>query len=115
MAEAATLRKDIERQLTGPRAPAGLRERLAAAIEAEKRLTAAAQREQLLADAFRTRKEVLKGAYIAAQTQRLLAQAQDTGDDAASSPAVPPGRRPGLMRSPPGSSRSWAPRGRPRA
>jgi hypothetical protein len=82
VAEAATLRKDIEHQLTGPQVPAGLRERLAAAIEAEKRLTAASQREQMLADAFRTRKEVLKGSYIAAQVQQLVAQAQDAGDDA---------------------------------
>jgi hypothetical protein len=85
VAEAATLRKDIERQLTGResvQAPAGLRERLAAATEAEKRLIAASQREQMLAEGFRFRKEALKGAYIAAQTQQLLAQAQDTGDDA---------------------------------
>lgn len=85
VADAATLRKDIERQLTGQEpapAPAGLRERLAAATEAEKRLTAASQREQLLADAFRVRKEVLKGAYIAAQVHQLLEQAQDGGDDA---------------------------------
>jgi hypothetical protein len=59
VAEAATLRKDIERQLAGPepvQAPAGLRERLAAAAEAEKRLIAASQREQMLAEAFRARK-----------------------------------------------------------
>lgn len=85
VAEAATLRKDLERQLTGPeptQAPAGLRERFAAAAEAEKRLIAASQREQMLADAFRARKEVLKGAYIAAQTQQLLAQVQGPSDDA---------------------------------
>jgi hypothetical protein len=85
VAAAATLRKDIERQLTGPdpaQAPAGLRERLAAAAEAEKRLIAASQREQMLAEAFRTRKEVLKGAYIAAQVHHLVKQAQDDGDDA---------------------------------
>jgi hypothetical protein len=86
VAEAATLRKDIERQLTGPQspqAPPGLRERLAAATEAEKRLIAASQREQMLAEAFRFRKEALKGAYIAAQTRQLLEQAQDVGEDAA--------------------------------
>ena len=86
VADAATLRKDIECQLTRPEStqpPAGLRERLAAAIEAEKQLTAASQREQMLADAFRFRKEALKGAYIAAQVHQLLEQAQDVGDDAA--------------------------------
>jgi hypothetical protein len=86
VAEAATLRKDIERQLTRPepaQAPPGLRERLAAATEAEKQLIAASQREQMLAEAFRFRKEALKGAYIAAQTRQLLEQAQDVGDDAA--------------------------------
>ncbi len=85
VAEAATLRKDIERQLTGPEsapAPAGLRERLAAAAEAEKQLTEASQREQMLADAFRFRKEALKGAYIAAQVRQLLKQSQEDGDDA---------------------------------
>jgi hypothetical protein len=84
VAEAATLRKDIERQLTGPewaQAPAGLRERLAAATEAEKRLIAASQREQMLAEAFRFRKEALKGAYIAAQVHQLMKQAEDGGDD----------------------------------
>jgi hypothetical protein len=35
----------------------------------------------MLADAFRFRKEALKGAYIAAQVQQLLAQAQDDGDE----------------------------------
>lgn len=83
VAEAAMLRKDIERQLTGPgsaQAPAGLRERLAAATEAEKQLTAASQREQMLAEAFRFRKEALKGAYIAAQVHHLMKQAED-GDD----------------------------------
>jgi hypothetical protein len=85
VAEAATLRKDIERQLTRPehaQAPAALQERFAAAAEAEERLTAASQREQMLADAFRFRKEALKGAYIAAQVRQLLAQDQDDGDEA---------------------------------
>jgi len=60
VAQAATLRKDLERQLTElepPPDPAGLRERLAAAIEEEKRLTVESQREQMQVDAFRTRKE----------------------------------------------------------
>ncbi len=79
VAEAATLRKDIERQLAGPGSPpalAGLRERLAAAIEAEQRLIVASQREQMRADAFRTRKEVLKAAYTAAEAVHLIEQAQ---------------------------------------
>jgi transcriptional regulator with XRE-family HTH domain len=93
VAEAATLRKDIERQLAeleSPRAAqemasardgaAGLRERLAAAIEAEKRLTVASQREQMRVDAFRTRKEVLKAVYTAARAEQLIEQAQ--GQDA---------------------------------
>ena len=65
VAQAAMLRKDIERQLTeleSPSAPAGLRERLAAASEVEERLTVECQREQMRLDAFRTRKEVLKAA-----------------------------------------------------
>jgi len=85
VAQAATLRKDLERQLTElepPPDPAGLRERLAAAIEEEERLTAESQREQMQVDAFRTRKEVLKAAYTAAEAERLIEQAQGVGDDA---------------------------------
>ncbi len=85
VAQAAMLRKDIERQLTElepPSAPAGLRERLAAAIEAEERLTAESQREQMGVDAFRTRKEVVKAASTAAWAEQLIEQAQDAGDDA---------------------------------
>jgi phage shock protein A len=88
VAQAATLRKDLERQLTElepPPDPAGLRERLAAAIETEERLTVESQREQMQVDAFRTRKEVLKAAYTAAEAERLIEQAQGVGDD-----AVPP-------------------------
>jgi hypothetical protein len=43
--------------------------------EAEKRLTAASQREQARADAFRTRKEVLKAAYTAARAEYLIEEA----------------------------------------
>ena len=84
VAEAATLRKNIELQLTDPEPPdpAGLRERLASAIEAEQRLTAASQREQTQVDAFRTRKEVLKATYTAAEAGYLIEQAQGVGDDA---------------------------------
>ena len=63
VAQVAMQRKDIERQLTElepPSAPAGLRERLAAAIEAEEQLTVESQREQMRVDAFRTRKEVAR-------------------------------------------------------
>jgi phage shock protein A len=96
VAEAATLRKDIERQLAELESPqaavemaaardqaAGLRQRLAAAIEAEERLIAASQREQMRADAFRTRKEVLKAAYTAARAVQLIEQTLDQDADAA--------------------------------
>ena len=86
VAQAATLRKDIERQLTElepPSDPAGLQERFAAAMAAEERLTVESQREQMRVDAFRTRKEVLKAAYTAAEAEQLIEQAQDVGDDAA--------------------------------
>jgi len=79
------LRKDLERQfaeLEPPPDPAGLRGRLAAAIEEEKRLTAESQREQMQVDAFRTRKEVLKAVYTAAEAEHLIEQAQGIGDDA---------------------------------
>jgi hypothetical protein len=85
VAQAATLRKNIERQLTEPEPPphpAGLQEQFAAAIEAEERLTAESQREQMLLDAFRTRKEVLKATYTAAEAGYLIEQAQGLGDDA---------------------------------
>ena len=85
VAQAATLRKDIERQLTEPEPPphpAGLQERFAAAIEEEERLTAESQREQMHVDAFRTRKEVLKATYTAAEAGYLIEQAQGVGDDA---------------------------------
>jgi phage shock protein A len=84
VAHAAMQRKDIERQLTElePSAPAGLRERLAAAVEAEEQLTEESQREQLRVDAFRTRKEVLKAVYTAARAEQLIEQAQDAGEDA---------------------------------
>jgi hypothetical protein len=85
VAQVATQRKDIERQLTElkpPPAPAGLRERLAAAIEAEERLTAESRQEQMRTDAFRTRKEVLRAASTAAWAEQLIEQAQDAGEDA---------------------------------
>jgi hypothetical protein len=84
VAGAATLRKRLELQLTEPESPpdpVGLRERLAAAREAEERLTVESQREQMRLDAFRTRKEVLKAAYTAAQAEELIEQAHNVGDD----------------------------------
>jgi hypothetical protein len=85
VADTAMLRKDIERQLTEPEppsAPAGLRERFAAAMAAEEQLTVESQREQLRVDAFRTRKEVLMAAYTAAEAEQLIEQAQDADEDA---------------------------------
>jgi len=85
VAQAATLRKKIELQLTKVERPsdrAGLQERFAEAMAAEERLTAESQREQMLLDAFRTRKEVLKAAYTAAEAGYLIEQAQGVGDDA---------------------------------
>ena len=117
VAQAATLRKDIELQLTEVERPsdrAGLQEQFAEAMAAEERLTAESQREQMLLDAFRTRKEVLKAAYTAAEAVHLIEQAQGAVDD----PVLPDdaaGRRPGLTRSPARSNRSWAWRRRPRA
>jgi hypothetical protein len=50
-------------------------------MAAEERLTAESQREQMLLDAFRTRKEVLKAAYTAAEAVQLVEQAQAAVDD----------------------------------
>jgi catechol 2,3-dioxygenase-like lactoylglutathione lyase family enzyme len=72
VAEAATRRKHLELQAAGRQAPAGLPEQLAAAVAEEQRLTAASQREQLRTDAFRTRREVLKAALVAAQAGQLI-------------------------------------------
>jgi hypothetical protein len=85
VAQAATLRKNIELQLTEVEPPpdsAGLRERLAEAMAAEERLIVESQREQMRVDAFRTKKEVLKAVYTAAEAGYLIEQAQGVGDDA---------------------------------
>ena len=87
VAQAATLRKNIELQLTTVERPsdrAGLQQRFAEAMAAEQRLTAESQREQMQLDAFRTRKEVLKAVYTAAEAGYLIEQAQGAGDDAVS-------------------------------
>ncbi len=52
------------------------------AMAAEERLTAESQREQMQLDAFRTRKEVLKAAYTAAQAVQLIEEAQSQDADA---------------------------------
>jgi phage shock protein A/predicted XRE-type DNA-binding protein len=54
---------------------AGLQRLLPGAIEAEQKLTERSQRAQLQVDAFRTRKEVLKAAYIAAQAEHAVNEA----------------------------------------
>ena len=54
---------------------AGLRRLLPGVMEAEQKLTEQSQRAQLRVDAFRTRKEVLKAAYIAAQAERAVDEA----------------------------------------
>jgi hypothetical protein len=84
VAQVATQRKDIERQLTElepQRAHSGLREQLAAAIEAEEQLTVESQQEQMRVDAFRTREEVLKAAYTAARAEQLIELAQDADEE----------------------------------
>jgi hypothetical protein len=85
VAQVATLRKNIELQLTEVEPPpdsAGLRVQLAEAMAAEERLIAESQREQMRVDAFRTKKEVLKAVYTAAEAEHLIEQAQGVGDDA---------------------------------
>jgi len=76
VAAAATLRKDLERQLaqreTEPEQVTGLPERLAAAMEEEQRLIEACHQEQLQADTFRARKEVLKASLAVTRVEQLL-------------------------------------------
>ncbi len=91
VADAVTLRRDIEQQIAGLQSQAAgqadqlaeLRRLLAGVTEAEGRLTVASQREQARADAFRIRKEVLKAAYTAARAEYLIEEAagQHAGDE----------------------------------
>ena len=91
VADAATLRRDLEQQIAELQSqPAGqadqlaeLRRLLTGVTGAEERLTVASQREQARADAFRIRKEVLKAAYTAARAEYLIEEAagQDPGDE----------------------------------
>ena len=69
-----TLRKDLERLLAEPEPEevTELRERLAAAIEEEQRLIEACHQEQLQADTFRARKEVLKASLAVTRVEQLL-------------------------------------------
>jgi hypothetical protein len=97
-AEAATLRKDIERQLTELELAAGselaathgqvaeLRRLRTEAMKAEQKLIAASLDRQTRADAFRTKRDVLKAVYSAVRAEYLIEQAADTeaGEDAGS-------------------------------
>jgi hypothetical protein len=90
VADAAAVRRKAERQLAElesagePASAAELaaaRNRLAAAIEAQEQLFPGHQRQQLQADAFRTRMQVLKALYSAAQAELFIEQAQAEDDD----------------------------------
>jgi hypothetical protein len=76
--EPETLREDLERLLTEPEPEpepeqvTGLQERLAAAIEEEQRLIEACRQEQSQADTFRARKEVLKASLAVTRVEQLL-------------------------------------------
>ena len=76
--EPETLRKDLERLLAEPEPEpepeevTELRERLAAAIEEEQRLIEACHQEQLQADTFRARTEVLKASLAVTRVEQLL-------------------------------------------
>jgi phage shock protein A len=59
---------------------AGLRRRLPGVIEAERQLTDTSRVTQARADAFRTRKEVLKAVYVAAQAERQWEEEFASGD-----------------------------------
>ena len=115
VAEAATLRKDIERQLTRPepaQAPAALQERFAGGGRGG---GAADRGESAGADAGR-RLPVQEGGPQGGLSRRpgpALASAglRTTAMRMPSSWTIPAGaQRPRLMRSPARSSRSWAPR-----
>ena len=95
LADTVTLRRDIERQITELQAlpaaaaddlTAELRRLLTGTIKAEEQLTAASQRQQMQADAFRTRKEALKAAYEAARAMYLIEE-EDPGSPPAGAAA----------------------------
>jgi phage shock protein A len=60
---------------------AGLRERLPGVIEAARQLTDTSRVMHTRADAFRTRKEVLKASYVAAQAEWQLEDEFPSGDE----------------------------------
>lgn len=76
--DAEALRVDLERKLaepdpvSEPAQTAQLRQRLTAARQEQQRLAAACHQEQLQADTFRARKEILRAAFIAAQAEEIL-------------------------------------------
>lgn len=78
VAEAATLARDIQSQIAGGQAQsahdevAKLRRLLPEVLDAEQQLGEKGQRLQAHVDAFRTRKEVLKASYAAAQAERAV-------------------------------------------
>jgi hypothetical protein len=75
-ADAATQGRRLQRELAGTTLTddqrAAAREQLAASNESQERLTIVSQQEQARADAFRTRKEVLKALYTAAQAMQFI-------------------------------------------
>jgi len=95
LADTVTLRRDIERQITELQAlpaaaaddlTAELQRLLTGAVNAEEQLTAASQRRQMQADAFRARKEALKAAYEAARAMYLIEE-EDPGSPPAGAAA----------------------------
>ena len=80
-ADAATLRKDLERQLAEPesRHPAGLRARHGQVMETLVDVKEASRHAQGEVDALRTRKEVLKARLRAAQVEQLIDPAGGAG------------------------------------
>jgi hypothetical protein len=89
VAEAATNAKQLHNEITALGAAddpadhdrlAELRRRLAAAEETEAKQTIQSQRLQGMVDAFRTRKEVLKARYAAAEAEQRVQQILDQFD-----------------------------------
>jgi hypothetical protein len=91
VAEAATLARDIQSQLAGAQAQpahdevAELRRLLPGVLDAEQQLGEKGRLLQARVEAFRSRKEVLKAVYVAAQAERAVHEAtadlaRGTGD-----------------------------------
>jgi len=81
LADAEMLRRDLKSQLSQPESqhPAGLRARLAEAVDTVVDLTDASRHAQGEVDALRTRKEVLKARLRAAQVEQLIDPAGAAG------------------------------------